>query len=364
MTSSGIDLDQLESILQQQRHRPRRTIIIRMIYIIPTHQNPTGRTMSIQDRWQLAILARRFGIIVVADEVYYLLDWRGINNRHDDNDDTSNKRRRPARMAVIDSLLTAAATTTATSTTSTEATSASNDTATITTSTSTTAESPLKNRRHDDDDDDNDFKKGCCVSVSSFTKIFAPGVRCGWIEGPQYIIDTLVNLGYIVSQGGCVPLIGEIMYMSLTLGYSDQVLIKLQTALQQRCQLLVEILSMKSGICLDTVPLGGYFIWISFCGVHDTTPFLEYCVKRGVQFLPGTRCDINSNHGNLHDDDNDEYHSNIIIDNNDNDNDHDCQQWARLCFADLDMQQLKEGATLLISCYRNYLQETTTAAIK
>jgi DNA-binding transcriptional MocR family regulator len=139
-SSGGVDIDRLEELLRSGEMVPPR-----MIYIIPTHQNPTARTMSIEDRWKLAVVAARYGILVAADEVYHLLDWR---------DETSDGPR-PARMAVLGSKI------------------------------STTTSSP---------------RLGCCVTVSSFTKIFAPGVRCGWIEGPKEVIDSLVALGYIQSQ--------------------------------------------------------------------------------------------------------------------------------------------------------------------
>lgn len=143
-TSGGVDVERLEKLLESGEMIPPR-----MIYIIPTHQNPTAQTMSIEDRWKLATIAARFGILVVADEVYHLLDWR---------DETSGDQPRPARMAVIGSRV---------------------STKLITS-----------------------FHHGGCVSVSSFTKIFAPGVRCGWVEGPKEFIDSLVVLGYIRSQVG------------------------------------------------------------------------------------------------------------------------------------------------------------------
>eukprot|EP00751_Fragilariopsis_kerguelensis_P015097 CAMPEP_0170763332 /NCGR_PEP_ID=MMETSP0733-20121128/3325_1 /TAXON_ID=186038 /ORGANISM="Fragilariopsis kerguelensis, Strain L26-C5" /LENGTH=166 /DNA_ID=CAMNT_0011103729 /DNA_START=1 /DNA_END=501 /DNA_ORIENTATION=+ len=66
--------------------------IPRMIYIVPTHQNPTGNTMPLADRWLLVKLARQYEFLVAADEVYHLLDW------------SSPSLRRPARFSVLDHL--------------------------------------------------------------------------------------------------------------------------------------------------------------------------------------------------------------------------------------------------------------------
>ena len=67
----------------------------RMIYVVPTHQNPTGHTMPLEDRWKLCQLARKYSILVAADEVYHLLDWRQSNIDG----------KRPARFSVLDELV-------------------------------------------------------------------------------------------------------------------------------------------------------------------------------------------------------------------------------------------------------------------
>lgn len=130
----------------------------RLIYIIPTNQNPTSNTMSILNRIKLIKFANKHNILIIADEVYHLLDWKGNSNSNNNN-------RRPGRFAELNNR--------------------------------------LHNNKHGNDDDDNDGSGGSVVTVSSFTKIFAPGIRCGWIEGPKDIINSLVEHGYINSQGGC-----------------------------------------------------------------------------------------------------------------------------------------------------------------
>jgi 2-aminoadipate transaminase len=280
----GVDMDQLELSLENGELQAPR-----MIYVIPTHQNPTARVMPIGDRWRLAKLAHKYGIMVVADEVYHLLDWRDV-----DRDGP-----RPARMAVIGS-----------------------------------------NLDNGQEDATTSARPGCCVTASSFTKIFAPGVRCGWIEGPKFIIESLENLGYIQSQGGCTPLVGELMRTSLSEGIGDRVLANLNTAFQERSNRLCQILSSDKGIHFDTKPLGGYFVWVSFDGINDTGSFLSFCSERGVRFLPGERCDVS--HGD---------------DNDSTTNFGDCRRWARFCFADLELEDLEKGASLVVQCYREYLKE-------
>jgi DNA-binding transcriptional MocR family regulator len=288
MKHEGVDLDKLELDLENGTLKPPR-----MIYIIPTHQNPTASVMPIVDRWKLARIARRYGILVVADEVYHLLDWR----------DVARDGQRPARMAVVDCLL---------------------------------AKGDNNNNKEGDPP-----PGGCCVSVSSFTKIFAPGVRSGWVEGPMHIVKSLENIGYIQSQGGCTPLVGELMHASLKSGIGDRVLAKLNAAYRERSKILCEILASENGVHIHTVPTGGYFVWVSFDGVADTNAFLEeVCVNRGVRFLTGQRCDVTSGSVELEE------------------SSSPCRRYARFCFADLDVEDIKKGANLVLECYRAYLKRT------
>jgi len=160
-TTGGVDVGKLiEQVENGTMDVPR------MIYIIPTHQNPTGHTMATGDRIRLVSFACRHGILVVADEVYHLLDWREV-----DSDGP-----RPAGMASIAALIQGNA--------------------------------------------DSVSSRGGCVSVSSFTKIFAPGIRCGWIEGAPDIVKSLKNFGYIQSQVGILCMCSFMWYCT-----SDSLLI-------------------------------------------------------------------------------------------------------------------------------------------
>ena len=142
--SGAVDVDRLVELVEDGIME-----VPRMIYIIPTHQNPTGHTMSIGDRIKLTSFAHRHGVLVISDEVYHLLDWRQL-----DSDGA-----RPARMASLSALMIER------------------------------KDIVLK-------------EGGGCVSVSSFTKIFAPGVRLGWIEGAPQIVESIIKYGYIRSQVG------------------------------------------------------------------------------------------------------------------------------------------------------------------
>lgn len=58
----GMDVERAEFILA--RYRPR------LIYTIPTHQNPTGATMSLERRERLLTLAQRYQVPIVEDDPF------------------------------------------------------------------------------------------------------------------------------------------------------------------------------------------------------------------------------------------------------------------------------------------------------
>ena len=64
---NGLIVEELESLLKQ--HNPK------FIYTIPTFQNPSGVTLSLERRERLLELAEKYNVLVVADEVYHLLSY-------------------------------------------------------------------------------------------------------------------------------------------------------------------------------------------------------------------------------------------------------------------------------------------------
>jgi 2-aminoadipate transaminase len=70
MDEDGLDVDALARLLATGL-RPK------LLYTIPDHQNPSGRTMSEERRVQLAALARRYGLLVVEDVAYRELSFSG-----------------------------------------------------------------------------------------------------------------------------------------------------------------------------------------------------------------------------------------------------------------------------------------------
>lgn len=88
---------------------------------------------------------------------------------------------------------------------------------------------------------------------------------------------------------------------------------------------------------MDTTPTGGYFLWVAFPGV-DTEEFLGICMREGVKFLPGGRCDPFEGEENIS--------ASSGLDPN------EFKSHARLCFADMDLEEIENGAKLLVLCFQ------------
>lgn len=69
MDEGGVIVDEVEKLVQ--KHHPK------MMYIIPTFQNPTGRTLSLPRRKALAEMAAKYGFVIAEDDPYRDLRYEG-----------------------------------------------------------------------------------------------------------------------------------------------------------------------------------------------------------------------------------------------------------------------------------------------
>ena len=70
MDEEGIDVAKVEEILKTDKR-------VRMIYVIPTFQNPSGGVMSLARRKALLELAERYNVMILEDNPYYELRFAG-----------------------------------------------------------------------------------------------------------------------------------------------------------------------------------------------------------------------------------------------------------------------------------------------
>ncbi len=69
MDEHGVIADEVEALIKL--HRPK------ILYVIPTFQNPTGRTLPVARRKKLAHLANEYGVVLAEDDPYRDLRYQG-----------------------------------------------------------------------------------------------------------------------------------------------------------------------------------------------------------------------------------------------------------------------------------------------
>lgn len=127
------------------------------------------------------------------------------------------------------------------------------------------------------------------LSLGSFSKILAPGLRLGWIQSHPDLVKKLAGSGLLVSGGGLNPFTSEIVGRVIETGRLAANIRQLKQVYGDRILSFCRDLSA----CLPdsvrfSVPDGGYFIWIRFPDGIDTNSFRKTAQKNHVDFYPGT----------------------------------------------------------------------------
>ncbi len=101
------------------------------------------------------------------------------------------------------------------------------------------------------------------VSLGSFSKILAPGIRLGWIQTSEKLREELSGNGFVNSGGSINHLASHIVRNAIDLGLLDAHLAKLKSTYRSRVEAMDEALQEHfGGLATWTRPNGGYFFWL------------------------------------------------------------------------------------------------------
>ena len=215
LDADGMRMDALHDALAQ--HRPA------LVYTIPSFQNPTGTTMSAARREQLMEASRAHDLLIVADEVYQLLDFGAPP---------------PPPLAVL--------------------------------ATTHTHEARV-------------------LSLGSFSKICAPGLRLGWIHGAPALLDIVMRSGVVQSGGGMNPFVSGVMRSMIDLGLADEGLDALRRVYTERSATLCQALRDYVPDAAFIEPRGGYFVWLTLPDGMLASQLQPIAAAEGVTFHAGSR---------------------------------------------------------------------------
>jgi 2-aminoadipate transaminase len=128
------------------------------------------------------------------------------------------------------------------------------------------------------------------IYLGTVSKVFAPGLRTGWVIAPHPILQKL----NMVKQG--TDLCGSALCQIVVEHYFDET--PWQKTLQDMCGRYRE----RRDAMLDaldeffppeakwTHPDGGFFVWVTLPAYVDTPQMLSIALEAGVTFVPGDGC--------------------------------------------------------------------------
>jgi DNA-binding transcriptional MocR family regulator len=126
------------------------------------------------------------------------------------------------------------------------------------------------------------------LSLGSFSKILAPGLRLGWIQAGAGRLERLVHNGLLDSGGGLGPFTSSMVESAIELGLQGEHLLRLRRAYEERATALCDALREYLPPSVDfDVPGGGFFVWLRLPEGLDAHELLPIARRHDVGFQPG-----------------------------------------------------------------------------
>ncbi|MBN2200769.1 PLP-dependent aminotransferase family protein [bacterium] len=127
--------------------------------------------------------------------------------------------------------------------------------------------------------------------TGSFSKIFGPGMRLGWLLGPKDVTARceLAKQGVDACSSTYTQVLADAFLRG---GYLPAYLERLRKAYARRCQIMTEALKalMPEGVKWNA-PKGGFYLWLQLPEGMNATALLEIAAARGAVFVVGRAFD-------------------------------------------------------------------------
>jgi 2-aminoadipate transaminase len=128
------------------------------------------------------------------------------------------------------------------------------------------------------------------IYLGTVSKVFAPGLRTGWVIAPHPIMQKL----NMVKQG--TDLCGSALNQVIVEHYFDEtpwedILASICVKYKERRNTMLDALEeFFPSEASWTHPTGGFFIWVTLPHYVDTSQMLSVALENGVTFVPGDGC--------------------------------------------------------------------------
>ena len=130
--------------------------------------------------------------------------------------------------------------------------------------------------------------RGNILSLGSFSKILAPGLRLGWIQTSPKLMEKLLDSGAVNSGGSLNHFTSHVVRHAIELGLQQSFLEELRQTYRSRVRAMDTALNEHIGDLADWHhPEGGYFFWLKFSQDVDTTELRRKAGEYQTGFQPG-----------------------------------------------------------------------------
>lgn len=128
---------------------------------------------------------------------------------------------------------------------------------------------------------------GSVLYVGSLSKTLSPGLRIGWIAGPQPVIERLADIKMQTDYGSSA-LSQSLAAKWLSGGLYDEHLERLRSALRVRRQIALRALELHFGDYAEwSFPRGGFYIWLKLKRTVTPRKLFDAALKQGILINPG-----------------------------------------------------------------------------
>lgn len=125
------------------------------------------------------------------------------------------------------------------------------------------------------------------VSVRTFSKTIAPGLRVGWVDATPELHPLLINAKQAMDTCTNVPA-QRLVAGFLEGGHLADHLVTQRAAYRERKEAMQAALAEHFGdIARWTDPEGGFFLWVTLTNGVDTQELFEVALAEGVAYIPG-----------------------------------------------------------------------------
>lgn len=200
------------------------------MYVLPTFQNPSGVSFTLERRKQLIELAARYEVPIIEDDPYSQLRFEG-----------------DAQPSLLS----------------------------------------LENARQQQGEQRGQPYAGNVVLLNTFSKVLTPGLRVAWIVGPEQVIRKLV----LAKQGAdlhTATFNQMIAYELTSAGFLEEHVPLIRKLYRERRDTMLAALEEYFPDNVSwTHPQGGLFLWVTLPDGVDATQLLQDALEYRIAFVPG-----------------------------------------------------------------------------